>query len=146
MNQLGPDQDWQEVLRSRGHRLTPQRELVLRAVDRLGHATVDDVHREVARQTASVNISTVYRTLTLLTELGLVRQVHLTDRTPMYHTRALPAHVHLTCAECGAVTDADPADFLAMARTLTGRYGFAPDLDRLVLPGRCAACLAGDRS
>lgn len=130
------DDGWQDVLRSRGHRLTPQRELVLAAVDLLGHATVEEVHQEVARHSASVNISTVYRTLTLLDELGLVRQVYLTDRTPVYHSRAVPAHVHLTCEGCGRVIDADPADFHDLVRTLVAKHGFHPNLDRLVLPGR----------
>ena len=78
--------DWAERLRASGHRLTPQRELVLAAVDTLGHATPDEVYAEVRRHSTSINLSTVYRTLELLDELGLIRHAHLTDRAPTYHS------------------------------------------------------------
>ncbi|HET6653175.1 MAG TPA: transcriptional repressor, partial [Nocardioides sp.] len=63
-----PPEQWQKELRSRGYRLTPQRELVLRAVDHLGHATPDEILAEVRKESAAVNVSTVYRTLELLEE------------------------------------------------------------------------------
>ena len=72
--------DWQLTLRSKGYRLTPQRELVLRAVERLGHATPDEVLTAVREESQAVNVSTVYRTLELLEDLGLVRHAHITDR------------------------------------------------------------------
>ena len=79
---------------SSGYRLTPQRELILAAVDRLGHATPDEVLAEVREHSTAVNVSTVYRTLEVLEELGLVRHAHLSDRAPTYHSvdrpRALP--------------------------------------------------------
>src|SRR5665811_807009 len=99
---------WQAKLRARGYRLTPQRELVLHAVERLGHATPDEVLTAVREQSAAVNISTVYRTLELLEELGLVRHAHLTDRAPTYHSTATPDHVHLVCRGCGAITEVAP--------------------------------------
>ncbi|MEZ5194785.1 MAG: transcriptional repressor, partial [Nocardioides sp.] len=72
-------------LRSSGYRLTAQRELVLEAVDRLGHATPDEVFAEVRAHSSAINISTVYRTLEVLEGLGLVRHAHLSDRAPTYH-------------------------------------------------------------
>ena len=69
--------DFAERLRSSGKRLTPQRELILRAVDRLGHATPDEVLVEVRKQSSAVNISTVYRTLEVLEELGLLSLIHI---------------------------------------------------------------------
>jgi Fur family ferric uptake transcriptional regulator len=63
--------DWRDRLRERGYRLTPQRELILGAVNRLGHATPDEVLAEVHTQSSAVNASTVYRTLEVLEELGL---------------------------------------------------------------------------
>src|SRR5919202_5356229 len=78
--------DWQQLLRDKGYRLTPQRELVLSAVNRLGHATPDEVLAAVREQSSAVNISTVYRTPELPEELELVRHTHLTDRAPTYHS------------------------------------------------------------
>ena len=77
---------WHELLRASGHRLTPQRELVLAAVETLGHATPDEVFAEVRTHSESINLSTVYRTLELLDELGLIRHAHLSDRAPTYHS------------------------------------------------------------
>lgn len=131
---------WRAVLRERGQRLTPQRELVLAAVDELGHGTPEEIHTEVSRHVPAVNISTVYRNLALLEELGVVRVVHLGDRIPTYHSIALPAHVHLTCAGCDRVIDASPREFRELAADLARTYDFQVDLTRLVIPGRCRDC------
>ena len=91
---------WQARLRESGHRLTPQRELVLAAVETLGHATPDEVYAEVRTHSQSINLSTVYRTLELLDELGLIRHAHLTDRAPTYHSAAGHEHAHFVCRGC----------------------------------------------
>src|SRR3954451_15198330 len=95
-----PATQWQERLRESGHRLTPQRELVLAAVETLGHATPDEVYAEVRKSSQSVNLSTVYRTLELLNELGLIRHAHLTDRAPTYHSAMGHEHAHFVCRGC----------------------------------------------
>ena len=133
-------QDWQQLLREKGYRLTPQRELVLSAVDRLGHATPDEVLNAVREQSAAVNISTVYRTLELLEELGLVRHTHLTDRAPTYHSTRTPQHVHLVCRGCHEVIDASPEEFEPLATALRTNHGFQPDIGHLTVFGRCDAC------
>jgi Fur family transcriptional regulator, ferric uptake regulator len=132
--------EWQQLLRERGYRLTPQRELVLAAVDELGHATPDEVLEKVHERSKAVNISTVYRTLELLEELGLVRHTHITDRAPTYHSKATPDHVHLVCRECGAVLEAPPSDFEPLVERLEQSHGFQPDLGHLTVFGRCGGC------
>jgi Fur family ferric uptake transcriptional regulator len=134
------ERDWQTMLRERGYRLTPQRELVLQAVDELGHATPDEVLGKVHEHSESINISTVYRTLELLEELGLVRHTHITDRAPTYHSTRTPQHVHLVCRGCGSVLDAQPEEFAATVQTLDAKHGFEPDLGHLTVFGRCADC------
>ena len=133
---------WQQVLRDKGYRLTPQRELVLSAVNRLGHATPDEILVAVREQSSAVNISTVYRTLELLEELELVRHTHLTDRAPTYHSTSTPTHVHLVCRGCGAVLEAHPDEFDAWQASLTKRHGFEADLGHLTVFGRCKECRA----
>lgn len=132
--------DWQATLRERGYRLTPQRELVLRAVDRLGHATPDEVLAAVREESQAVNISTVYRTLELLEELGLVRHNHISDRAPTYHSTATPDHVHLVCRGCGAVTEVAPEIVAPVTDTLRKEYGFTTDIGHLTIFGMCRAC------
>ena len=135
-----PAPDWQATLRTKGYRLTPQRELVLHAVERLGHATPDEVLAAVREESRAVNISTVYRTLELLEELGLVRHAHLTDRAPTYHSTAEPDHVHLVCRGCGAVTEVSPDVIAATTSELESRYGFRTDVGHLTIFGSCRDC------
>ena len=134
------DQDWQQLLRAKGYRLTPQRELVLQAVDDLGHATPDEVLAKVREQSSAINISTIHRNLDLLEELGLVRHTHITDRAPTYHSTRTPQHVHLVCRGCGAVLDAAPAEFEPLLRRLDAEHGFEADIGHLTVFGRCASC------
>ncbi len=132
--------DWQSLLRAKGYRLTPQRELVLRAVERLGHATPDEVLAAVRRESEAVNISTVYRTLELLEELELVRHAHITDRAPTYHSTAGPAHVHLVCRECQSVTEVEPDVVAPLVATLADRHDFTTDVGHLTIFGICGGC------
>jgi len=132
--------NWQSTLRAKGYRLTPQRELVLRAVERLGHATPDEVLSAVRQESQAVNVSTVYRTLELLEELGLVRHAHISDRAPTYHSTAGPAHVHLVCHDCQRVTEVDCELVEPLTRTLLERYDFATDVGHLTIFGSCSRC------
>ena len=131
---------WQATLRSQGYRLTPQRELVLKAVEGLGHATPDQILARVRLESQAVNISTVYRTLDLLEELGLVRHAHITDRAPTYHSTASPPHVHLVCRTCGAVTEVPPEAISPLTESLQEDYGFATDVGHLTVFGACSDC------
>ena len=131
--------DWRMALREKGYRLTPQRELILGAVDALGHATPDEVLAHVQQTVSTINASTVYRTLEVLEELGLVRHAHLSDRAPTYHSTRGHAHFHLVCRGCGEVISVDTEEAAPFVDVLA-RRGFAPDLGHLAVFGRCARC------
>jgi Fur family transcriptional regulator, ferric uptake regulator len=120
--------------------MTPQRQLVLDAVRELKHATPEQVHTSVQQVAGSVNITTVYRTLELLEELGLVTHTHLSHGAPTYHSADERQHVHLVCRGCGAVEGIDPGPLEPLAEELAGRYGFLIDIGHIALFGRCAAC------
>ncbi len=136
--------DWQERLRASGHRLTPQRELVLAAVEGLGHATPDQVYAEVRLHSDSINLSTVYRTLELLDELGLIRHAHLTDRAPTYHSARGHEHAHLICRACHKVISIDRGEMESTLATLVGRHEFAPDFGHLTIFGTCKECRSAE--
>jgi Fur family transcriptional regulator, ferric uptake regulator len=133
--------DWHALLRERGYRLTPQRQLVLEAVTALGHATPDEVHAEVQRTSTAVNLSTVYRTLELLEQLGLVTHTHLGHGAPIYHAAAEQQHLHLVCRVCGRVTEAQPAIADPLVEKLRSEQGFEIDVAHFAIFGRCADCL-----
>jgi Fur family transcriptional regulator, ferric uptake regulator len=129
-----------QVLRERGLRLTAQRQLVLEAVYGLGHATPDQVHAKVAQTAAGVNISTVYRTLELLEELGLVTHTHLSHGPPTYHPAAKEAHVHLVCRGCGRIDEVPPAVLDKVSEVLRQERGFRVDVGHVSLFGTCLEC------
>ena len=132
--------DWQERLRASGHRLTPQRELVLAAVDELEHATPDQVYAQVRTKSDSINLSTVYRTLELLDELGLIRHAHLSDRAPTYHSATDHEHAHFVCRRCRRTVSVDRSDTEQALGPLAARLGFTPDYGHLTVFGTCADC------
>ena len=130
------------VLRSRGLRMTPQRQLVLDAVRQLEHATPEQVHAAVVRQVDSVNITTVYRTLELLEELGLITHTHLSHGAPTYHPVEARPHAHLVCRRCGIVESVDPTLVRPLADAVEAEHGFEVDIAHLALFGLCATCRA----
>jgi Fur family transcriptional regulator, ferric uptake regulator len=127
-------------LRARGYRLTPQRQLVLAAVASLGHATPDAVAATVRATASGVNISTVYRTLELLEELGLVTHTHLAHGAPTYHAATAGDHVHLVCRVCGGVSEAGPELVTEVVARLAEREDFEADVRHLAIFGRCSGC------
>ena len=131
-------------LRGSGYRLTPQRQLILRAVEDLHHATPDEVLAHVRSQASAVNASTVYRTLEVLEELGLVRHAHLSDRAPTYHSTRASEHFHLVCRKCQRVRSVEPDVATALVATLSRDHGFEVDLGHLAVFGRCVECSEGD--
>jgi Fur family ferric uptake transcriptional regulator len=134
--------DWQTHLRERGYRLTPQRQLVLEAVAKLGHATPEAIVTEVRRTAGGVNISTVYRTLDLLEELDLVSHAHLGHGAPTYHAADESPHLHLVCGGCGSIQEISPEALSDVVRRLRDELGFTVDVDHVAFAGRCAGCTA----
>jgi Fur family ferric uptake transcriptional regulator len=133
-------QDWQAELRARGYRLTPQRQLVLEAVGTLGHATPEEIATTVRRTASAVNISTVYRTLELLEDLGLVRHTHLGHGAPTYSVATDDDHVHLVCRDCGGVEEAPVAVVAPAVERIAKEKGFSVDVGHFAVFGRCQAC------
>jgi Fur family ferric uptake transcriptional regulator len=127
--------DLSRRLHDRGLRVTPQREQVLGAVRSLGHATPEQISEAVV----GVDVTTVYRTLELLEELGLVKHAHLGHGAPSYRP-AEDDHVHVVCHSCQAVIDA-PQDLVdALEERLRSERGFELDRSHFTVFGRCAAC------
>jgi len=128
-------------LRSRGLRMTPQREHVLAAVHKLGHATPEQITEAVP----DVDAATVYRALELLEELGLVKHAHLGHGAPSYRP-AEDDHIHVVCHTCGRVVDA-PHDLVdALEQRLWQERGFAVDRSHFTVFGICADCRESPRA
>jgi Fur family ferric uptake transcriptional regulator len=122
-------------LHARGLRLTPQRERVLATVRAMGHATPEEIYAAVPE----IDLTTVYRTLEVLEEIGMVRHTHLDHGAPAYRP-AEDDHMHVVCHDCGSVVDA-PADLAdEMERRLREERGFTLDRAHFTVFGRCANC------
>ncbi|WP_329176151.1 MULTISPECIES: Fur family transcriptional regulator [unclassified Streptomyces] len=134
--------DWKTDLRRRGYRLTPQRQLVLEAVECLEHGTPDGILCEVRKTASGINISTVYRTLELLEELGLVSHAHLGHGAPTYHLADRHDHMHLVCRDCDAVTEAHVELAAPLMAELQAEFGFETDMKHFAIFGRCRDCSA----
>ena len=106
------------------------------------HFPPDDVLCHVKQQVSSVNASTVYRTLEVLEELGLVRHTHLSDRAPTYHSTLEHEHVHVVCRRCRKVSSYDPS-LVAPVVAALGEDGFTMDVGHLAIFGTCADCAEG---
>jgi Fur family ferric uptake transcriptional regulator len=139
-------QAWDKELRARGYRVTPQRQLVLEAVTKLEHATPEEIWADVQQTASGVNISTIYRALELLEQLGLVTHTHLGHGAPRYHLAAEADHVHLVCSNCGRITQVAPDAVDPLVTALDEHHGFQTDVGHLTVFGRCASCRAGDRA
>jgi Fur family ferric uptake transcriptional regulator len=128
------------TLHQRGMRMTPQRQLVLDAVVANDHSTPEQVCKHVQQTTPTVNITTIYRTLDLLEQLGLVRHAHIGHGAPTYSARD-HEHVHLVCHRCGDVEEVPCALLDTLAGTLRDDYGFKLDASHVALSGTCRECL-----
>ena len=131
-----------EALHARGMRVTPQRLVIHATLDDLGrHATAEQVHDAVAGRLPGVSLPTVYATLELLEQLGLVRRVRAGSGAVLYDPRAAP-HQHAVCRSCGAVEDLDAGVDASGALLAARRAGFTPEGADTVVNGLCARCAA----
>jgi len=134
------NEEWDRVLREHGFRITPQRQFVLEAVDHLRHATPEEILAEVQRTASGVNLSTVYRTLEVLEDVGLVTHAHIGHGAPTYHSVDEDVHIHLVCDRCRAVQSIPANVAASFVRKLHGEYDFETDIAHVSIHGKCGSC------
>ena len=130
-----------EELRRQGYRLTPQREMIVEAVAHAGrHVTAEEIHEQVRTRTSAVNVATVYRTLDLLVELGLISRADLGAGKVTYASPIHGPHCHLVCRRCGCVIEANCDVVESLEKQLEEQYGFAAELHHSAVSGLCVDC------
>jgi Fur family ferric uptake transcriptional regulator len=128
------------ILRARGLRMTPQRRAIVAEIMRTqGHISPTTLARKVQSQIPGVNASTIYRTLALLEEVGILSHAH-SEGGAEYHRAEEAGHVHLTCSRCGAEDDLSMAEAGQLQTLIEQHHGFDPDLTHFAISGLCAAC------
>ncbi len=133
--------DLGSALRAQGKRVTPQRRRILAAVTALAHATPDAVAKAVGEDGGDeLPLSTIYRGLEVLEELGFVTHTHLDHHAPSYHLAEHATHIHLVCLGCGRVAEAEVEEAAGFTGNLRSRHGFDADVTHMAVHGWCADC------
>ncbi len=129
-----------DTLRARGLRMTPQRQAIVGEILRTeGHIAPQVIARRVSQRMPGVNPSTVYRTLDLLEEAGIVSHAHL-EGGAEYHKADEEDHIHLVCANCGRQDGLFQEEADRLKRLIQRHNGFHPDLYHFAISGLCADC------
>jgi Fur family ferric uptake transcriptional regulator len=124
-----------------GYRMTPQRSMIVETIENsTNHISAEEIYASVVSKYRHVNISTVYRTLELLKEKGLVTETDLGNGRVSYHPTGKGQHHHLVCNKCGAITDLDETAFIDLKEILRKKYGFLADIKHMAIFGRCTKC------
>jgi len=142
--------DYEGIIRTSGRRVTPQRVMILDAVcEGGGHTTLKQVYRRLHRMDATIDQSSVYRTLKLFVELGIVISAENATGETVYEIPKPQKHHHLVCRQCGTEQEIGHDALRDMVARIEAQHGFQVEMDHLVLFGLCAACRAaaddGDR-
>lgn len=129
------------ALKRSGRRLTPQRRVLIRAIaSSADHLTPTEIYEKVRSHHPNIGLVTVYRTLDLLAEHGLLCQVHAGASCPSYTLGTPEDHHHLVCSGCGKVVDFTADSLPALEARLASRNGFTIDHLLLEMVGRCRLC------
>ncbi|HEV3486928.1 MAG TPA: Fur family transcriptional regulator [Vicinamibacterales bacterium] len=138
------DDGWtalRQQLRARGLRWTPQRRLLLSVLEQSdGHVTAAELVERCRAADPQTTPSTVYRTLDVLEELGLVRHGHAADGREEFHVLPAEEHGHIYCRGCGASWELDAEEAARLLHSFERDRAFQVDLSHLTLVGLCAAC------
>jgi Fur family ferric uptake transcriptional regulator len=134
--------DLLDVLRRRGLRMTPQRRAIVAEVLRArGHISPTAIALRVQAAMPGVNASTVYRTLALLEDVGVLQHSHV-ESGAEYHRAEEAHHVHLTCRSCGRDDELSVGEAGRLRQLIRRHHGFEADLTHFAITGLCADCAA----
>lgn len=124
----------------KGMRRTGQREVIVREVfSRDDHFTAEELYDRLHRSNNEISRATVYRTLGLLVEADLLREIDLGDNQttydPNFHDK--PAHNHLVCIDCGKVVEFEDSHIEVLNDCVTRRLGYKPVRQTLKIEANC---------
>jgi len=131
----------EDRFRAAGKRMTNQRRLLLRILAEAGgHMDAREVYDRARQQDPHMSLATVYRTLSSLKEVGVVRELHLDEEHHHYELDEHDGHSHLVCLGCGRVIEVDSGAFVEAAQAACQASGFVIAGAQVELTGYCAEC------
>jgi len=129
------------TLKQHGYKLTPQRRVVIRAIaSTRDHLTPTAIYEKVRQDHPNIGFVTIYRTLEILAELGLICELHAGGSCHSYTISAPGYHHHLICSGCGKVVDFTGYELSKVRKSLAKETGFRIDGHLLEFIGLCQAC------
>lgn len=136
-----PDDQLRDTFRAAGRRLTAQRRLILDVLSESdGHLEADAVYERAKAHAPSLSLATVYRTLGLLTEMGLLEEHRLGEGHSHYEAVRDEPHYHFSCQRCGEVIEFDAPLVAKIAQELSEEERVSVVDAHLHLIGYCARC------
>jgi Fe2+ or Zn2+ uptake regulation protein len=128
-------------LRQNAHKVTPQRILIINTINSSKELlTPTELYEKVHKIDPEIGEVTVYRTLNILSELGLICMIHTGENTHSYISRPLEHHGHIICTECGKVSDFSNCNLSDLQNKLEDETGFDIQEHRLDFYGKCDLC------
>ena len=141
VDQGNAEDKFREFLEIRGEKLTePRRVLVRHIFDNHKHFDADELVADLRAAGRQVSRATVYRTLRLLVEAGLLRELRLTNRTAYEHDFGYPSHDHMHCTECNRVIEFRNDEIRRLREIISMEHGFQAAGHRFIISGVCRAC------
>jgi Fur family ferric uptake transcriptional regulator len=136
------ESQFREQLRRHGLRKTPQREVVLSVLHAMGRAAApEEIFTRVSALDASVDRSTIYRTLDLLSEFKMVTVIDSGEKQRLYELSVSESpHLHLVCRSCGKITGVELELLRSFLAYINDELHFKADLANITLQGVCADC------
>ncbi|MFC1948587.1 Fur family transcriptional regulator [Chloroflexota bacterium] len=128
-------------LQKNGYKLTQQRRAVIRAIiSSRDHLTTASIYNKVSQSHLTIGLVTVYRTLEILTALGLICELHTGGSCRSYTISTPQHHHHLICSDCGMVVDFTGHHLGGLEQSLSKESGFRIDSHLLEFVGLCRVC------
>ncbi len=134
-----------EILNKEGFRLTSQRQKILDLFNTEAtghHLCAEDIHQHLARQGEKISVSTVYRALHVMVNLGLLQELELAEERKYYELRnpILHQHHHLVCVHCGEVNEFEDVTITQVSSAETQERGFSLLNGQFTVYGICPRC------
>lgn len=140
--------DWMvSELKAHGHRLTPQRLALLKLLSSAtDHPSASQLHERISAQFPTTSLATVYKTLSILTELGLVEEMGFSHDDNRYDGSHSEAHAHVICVRCRKIIDADLPSLASLQESVVEKLGYCITGQRVEFYGLCPECQSKSQS
>ena len=129
-----------DILKEYGLKATPQRVTILSAIEKHGHANIDEIYKEAKEKHSTMSLATVYKNVTSLVAMNLLKEVALNNFKSKYEINKIP-HSHLVCKNCGEIEDINLTNEIESdaSKLIEGKDFLAEEIE-LNIYGLCHNC------